>query len=310
VQRFKNILAYIDVEAQRQPAFDRAVELARENGAALTLVTAVQEPPWWTERLFPGVAKRWYQNIVEDAAARLTGLTARYRDELVVATRTLVGRPWMEVIREVLRGGHDLVMKDVAAAETFSPALDMKLLRKCPCPVWLVKRSAARFRRIAAAVDVLPEDVLSNDDGRNKLNAKIIELAHELAVQEECELHIIRAWSMFGESVLHYKLGDEEIREIKRAQREETARVLEAFLSRFSLDDVELHVHVLEGEPDRVIPALVEREHEDLLVMGTIARTGVAGLVIGNTAESILSRLNCSVLAVKPDDFVSPVRLE
>jgi nucleotide-binding universal stress UspA family protein len=48
----------------------------------------------------------------------------------------------------------------------------------------------------------------------------------------------------------------------------------------------------------------------DLIVMGTVARTGLGGLLIGNTAESVLQRVDCSVLAVKPEGFVSPVRLE
>ena len=44
--------------------------------------------------------------------------------------------------------------------------------------------------------------------------------------------------------------------------------------------------------------------------MGTVARTGIPGLLIGNTAETILQRVDCSVLAVKPDGFVSPVGLD
>ncbi|HVS10740.1 MAG TPA: universal stress protein [Planctomycetota bacterium] len=48
----------------------------------------------------------------------------------------------------------------------------------------------------------------------------------------------------------------------------------------------------------------------DLLVLGTVARTGIAGVLIGNTAEEILDRIACSVLVVKPDGFVSPLRLE
>lgn len=305
MQRFKSILVCIDADAQEQQALERAVSVARETGAELTAVAAVNEPPWWTERLLPGVAKRWYDNILEDCNQKLEGLAARYRGEVSIATKTLVGRPWMEVIREVLRSGHDLVMKDVHANASFTPAFDMRLLRKCPCPVWMVKRSATRFRRIAAAVDVLPED-----HGGNKLSAKVLELAHYLAVQEKCELHVVRAWSVYAESVLHYKLSDEEIEQLKHAEQQEVQRVLDEFLAGFKLDDVEIHVHVLEGEAEDVISTIVEREHEDLLVMGTIARTGVAGLVIGNTAEMILNRINCSVLAVKPDDFVSPVRLE
>jgi nucleotide-binding universal stress UspA family protein len=48
----------------------------------------------------------------------------------------------------------------------------------------------------------------------------------------------------------------------------------------------------------------------DLVVMGTVARAGIAGMLIGNTAERVLRKLPCSVLTVKPDVFVSLVRLD
>ena len=41
--------------------------------------------------------------------------------------------------------------------------------------------------------------------------------------------------------------------------------------------------------------------------MGTLARTGIEGYLIGNTAETVLQRVECSVLTTKPDGFVSPV---
>ena len=44
--------------------------------------------------------------------------------------------------------------------------------------------------------------------------------------------------------------------------------------------------------------------------MGTVNRTDVPGLFMGNTAEMILSTIQCSVLAVKPHDFVSPITLD
>ncbi len=47
----------------------------------------------------------------------------------------------------------------------------------------------------------------------------------------------------------------------------------------------------------------------DLIVMGTKGRTGIPGLIIGNTAENVLQRTKASVLAVKPNGFVSPVTL-
>jgi len=64
---------------------------------------------------------------------------------------------------------------------------------------------------------------------------------------------------------------------------------------------------MIKGVPEKVIPAFAEKKKVDLIVMGTLARAGVEGLLIGNTAEKILSRIDCSVLALKPEGFVSPI---
>lgn len=53
----------------------------------------------------------------------------------------------------------------------------------------------------------------------------------------------------------------------------------------------------------------VEENGVDLVIMGTLARSGVLGMLIGNTAEEVLDRIQCSVLALKPKGFVSPVRI-
>ena len=58
------------------------------------------------------------------------------------------------------------------------------------------------------------------------------------------------------------------------------------------------------------IPNFIRQNKVDLVVMGTVARSGLSGMIIGNTAEQILSRIECSVLALKPAGFVCPVRLE
>ncbi|MEO8271575.1 MAG: universal stress protein [Aureliella sp.] len=43
--------------------------------------------------------------------------------------------------------------------------------------------------------------------------------------------------------------------------------------------------------------------------MGTVSRTGLSGLLIGNTAQHILDHIECSVLAVKPANFICPIHL-
>ena len=61
------------------------------------------------------------------------------------------------------------------------------------------------------------------------------------------------------------------------------------------------------GNPRDVLPLYVEENQIDLISMGTVCRTGIKGFLIGNTAESILAEVQCSVLALKPDGFVSTV---
>ncbi len=69
-------------------------------------------------------------------------------------------------------------------------------------------------------------------------------------------------------------------------------------------------MHLLKGNAGTLIPELAQEKAIELIVMGTVCRTGVSGMIIGNTAETVLRRVDCSVLAVKPDGFVTPVMLD
>jgi nucleotide-binding universal stress UspA family protein len=66
----------------------------------------------------------------------------------------------------------------------------------------------------------------------------------------------------------------------------------------------------LEGFAFVKVPEFVAENNIDLVIMGTVARTGIAGFIIGNTAENILQSITCSLFAVKPEGFVSPVTLD
>ncbi len=46
------------------------------------------------------------------------------------------------------------------------------------------------------------------------------------------------------------------------------------------------------------IVALAEREHADLIVLGTHGRSGLAHVLLGSVAERVLRRARCPVLAV------------
>jgi len=74
-------------------------------------------------------------------------------------------------------------------------------------------------------------------------------------------------------------------------------------------DYLKPELHLTKGPARHTIPLKARELDVDLMIMGTVARTGIPGFFIGNTAESILSQIDCSVLTIKPPGFVSPVNL-
>jgi hypothetical protein len=136
----------------------------------------------------------------------LDALVEPYRQRIEIQTKVLIGVPFLEIVREVLRSGHDLVIKTPETQDwldRFFGSDDMHLLRKCPCPIWLIKPEAPKaYRRILAAVDVDDRYLPAELKTRQLLNRQILEMAGSLALSEFAELHVAHAWDAIGESVM------------------------------------------------------------------------------------------------------------
>ena len=104
------------------------------------------------------------------------------------------------------------------------------------------------------------------------------------------------------------KTAPDELNRIKAEVRRAHADKLERLTSPYISEAGKMHVHLVQGTAGHVVPEFVAHNEIDLVVMGTVNRTDVPGLFMGNTAEIILSRVACSVLAVKPDDFQTPIK--
>jgi nucleotide-binding universal stress UspA family protein len=322
MKRFKRILCIVDAKQQADAVLDRAVALARNNQAALAVVLIA---PTVTVGIgmpeggpIPGDLQ---EVIIAEAAQQLDEILAPYRDKVALVARVLEGTPFLEIIREVLRQDHDLVIKAPEDPDWLARLFgsdDMHLLRKCPCPVWFVKPSpVGSYRRILAAIDADSDYAGAELATRRGLNVKILELASSLSVSESAELHVAHAWEMVGENALRSAfLGRPEdevagyVEQVRRQHEQGLDDLLADVLQRQGQGNpqaVNATRHLVKGAPRTEIPALASRIGADLLVMGTVARTGVPGFFIGNTAEAILEQVTCSVLAVKPDGFVTPV---
>ena len=308
MKRFKNILFVADGAIEAGPALQRAVALARTNDARLTVIDVVEEQQSSAE-------------IENDFGSDLNSILKEHRRQAlermvepfnepddIIYTRVLTGTPFIEVIRSVLSNHHDLVIKACRPPEGFSERLlgsnDMHLMRKCPCPVWIERPAAALpYRKILAAVD--PVDEESKDSAR-----LVMDLANSLAQRESAKLSVIHVWRLHGESML--RSGFARISEAELERRIEQTRLchkdnFNRLLAQYDLSTNEPDVHLLKGNPAATIDGLTRDLDADLIVMGTVGRTGIPGFFIGNTAEEVLQSTTASVLAVKPKDFISPV---
>jgi nucleotide-binding universal stress UspA family protein len=353
MKRFKKILVAVDPKSGSEALIKRAVTVSQRNQARLTVVVVIKKAAMPLRVEPPVVAKEPMINIIEefpcDTPVPVTSKSPEDFQERIpdtieefpldvqeyiikeekhdleqivasirqagvqVSSKVLYGSPFLEIIREVLRGGYDLVMIATKGRSGLKEALfgstTMHLMRQCPCPVWVMKPDKPKqFRTILAAVDPTP-----SDEERNTLNYKIMELATSLAHRERCELLVIHTWTFAVESHVQsgrVKVPQSKLDEWARGLRDTHRRSLEELLKLYDLENLKHQVYMLKGEAGRLIPALAAEKEVELIVMGTLSRTGIAGLLIGNTAEKVLRQVDCSVLTVKPEDFITPVKLD
>ncbi|MFO7986644.1 MAG: universal stress protein [Desulfatiglandaceae bacterium] len=314
MKRFKKILFVYDPDSEKGPAFERARELAEENKAELLLFQVLEEYPSTTQMMaLSSVEGNFEKEILSEAYDALEEIASPLKTEgIKVSVKVVTGVPFLEIIQEVLQNGHDLVMvtpriqgrlKDILFGSRI-----MHLMRKCPCPVWAINpQKKKRYGRIMAAVDVAPPD-----ERGHSLNLRIMEMASSLAEIERCELHVIHCWKPFHEETLRYRSGlkqeqvDNLVRDTRKMHKQQTQELVE----KFPLKKGTLSLHMVEGDPKDKIPEEAQKRRIDLVVMGTVIRTGLSGFFIGNTAEKVLRDLDCSVLAIKPEGFESPVKLD
>jgi nucleotide-binding universal stress UspA family protein len=306
MKRFKSILFLADGSTGEKAALTRAAAIATANKAKLTLFDAVE-----TDRLVStdpamgSLVDALVKSRTDERRKALEALRKSLigkRSSLRIGVDVAAGNAARSAIRAVQAQGYDLVVKAAQGGDDkprflFGSA-DRTLMRQCPCPVWILKPSKhKRFKKILAAVDVNPVD-----EQTESLAKLVMSLATSLAKEERAELHVLHAWRLAGETKLrgrqiYASRVDKLVDELREAHRIE----LEGLLKHYPY--AKRTVHLLKGQADDLIPKAVAKLDVDLLVIGTVGRSGVPGLVIGNTAETVLSAVNCSVLTLKPEGF-------
>ena len=312
MKRFKNILVGVDLAQGNvlvpedlvpptEEAVTRALWLAKTNSARLVffyaLPCAAMNLDAQTQML---LEEHHDQRTVTDHANEVLAILVERADKEGVAAGSLVvhGKSWVEMIRQVLRENHDLVIvgsRRLGPMKSFMlGSTSIKLLRKCPCPVWVTQpQPERRIASILVAHDLRPVGDLAMELGRSMAQLHNAQL-HVLHAAKYPELNYMLPARISAENAAKYRWDAEE---------HIAAQLGEIQLARPA------QVRFVTELPDAAILDHIERHSIELLVMGTVARAGIMGLITGNTAERLLPQIPCSVLAVKPKGFKSPVAL-
>ncbi len=219
--------------------------------------------------------------------------------------------PATKIDQYVLRQNHDLVIKEAEPRDGDGrdfKAIDLDLLRKCPCALWLCRPIAYSRQLIKVAVAIDPD---SAEEAVEDLSIRMLRLSRALTDSCSSEMHIISCWDCEFEFYLRsnawVKIPDAQIAEADGGTQQEHRRALQRLIKASGISGNH-KVHHLRGQAEEPIPSFVENNKVDILVMGTVGRTGLLGFLIGNTAENIVEKISCSLLVRKPPRFVSPVK--
>ena len=319
MERFQKILVGVDLctetgsicsglSPSTQSAVDKALWVAEHTSASVTFLASLMQCLDLNTDARHLAEMHRYQDMLdamyERAGERMATLVDSARQSGVDASGVQVtGNPWMEIVREAVRGEYDLVLvgshRQHAIGRVLLGNTGRRLIRKCPCPVWVTSPiEDGAVRRILAPTDFSPT---AND---------AVRLAHQLALKCEAELHVLHAVEYhFEPQMRDLIIPVDEIEGYRSRIRSDAERELNDNLEKLGIDtSTDLaHRHVAAGPPHLMIRDAVKNLSIDLVAMGTQARSGVTGVLLGNTAERVLSHLTCSVLAVKPEGFVCPV---
>lgn len=253
-----------------------------------------------------------HPRLTDDRRRQIEALAAAEAGQRNADIRVTSGTPVREIVREALDWQASLIVQasHPPGRRRFTGA-DWQLMRKSPIPAWIVKSRSYPWKSVAAAVDVG-----AVEPHTEAFNQHIVALAASLAAGVGAPLSVLSAWQLPGEATLRgspmLQVSQPQLEDalaqargtVEQRQRDLAYRLADQGV----LDGEHIEWHAIHGEPREVLPDVVASRGAELLVMGTVGRTGIQGLLIGNTAESVLERLHCSVVTLKPPSFVSPER--
>jgi universal stress protein E len=293
---FQNILIAVKASsdfsnftAGSAAAFTQALSLAAADRSNILLMTVLETAEVETDALMESTENPLHpleqvQKLHAEAAA-----SAQARG-VALRSKILHGNAEAELLRELSETNGDLLAIGTSEQAPLSTKifadLAARLLRKASCPVWIARPEAFG--------EETPVVIAADDLG--EFGEKVLPLAVNIAQLLDTRLLVLHATrdapskspptpnreaspSTEIEALVHQRLAKMDYRTIQQGTR----------------------IEVASGDAETALLEAVARHSASLLVMGTHGRDGLSGLLLGNSAERLMRRLPCSILAIKLD---------
>lgn len=310
MSKIRKILVDLDPTRELQPALDRAIYLAKEFDAALTLFLVAYNRGLISNLFFNSeqleAAKQGYLN------SQKKWVDSYLSDAVNQGVKVDVDVVWAKPIYEAINkkaesGNYDLVIKSTHNHPTinkifFSPN-DWQLLKTCKKPLILAKENGVNsYQNIMAAID--PSN---RHEHSEELDPRILTTARSFSELLKAKPHAIHCydpiafqmWTDIGVGMgvgmgpADFSMGQDNYDQYIEQLKKDNQKTFEDAIAEVEFPSASLHLE--EGYPEQILPSVIKKENIDLIVMGTSYHSGL----IGSTVEKILDEVECDVLAVK-----------
>jgi len=208
-------------------------------------------------------------------------------DSHVVATKFIAD--WVQGTAS--ENSYDLVVKTGHRTENiFHTPTDWELMRQLPCPIFIANDQKWNSKPVVLTC----VDLSTSEEQHLALNEEALKWTALWCKAFSCSCHIV--YSIPIAKVL-VELNVIERSEYLEKHRPEAQAKLDKLLEKFEIADVKTHVEA--GPPEKTIPHVASEVKADLVIMGTVGRTGLKGFLFGNTAEKVLHKLRTDTLIVE-----------
>jgi len=281
MHRFNNILFVSHGLGNETKAMEQALKMTHDYQAQLSVLIICPS--------LPKNLSDYQENYYESMRQKVNDTIEAAKKNQRLSKKNWPANIYMEsantadirIIQHALRYSIDLIIKEVESPKKTKgfKALDMELLRKCPCPLFLHRASEHKPEHIRVAVALDPQ---GEEEAMQALSHKLLELAGSVADHYNGHLSIISCWDS---SMEHYLKGhawlnvsEAEIKELADKENQTHKNYIESLIQEVGIKN-ELHSYRLKGKPDTLIPETIEENQIDILVMGTVGRTGISGFI-------------------------------